>query len=408
MKKILFSALSDAQATALFLGDKKMSVQDINNNILLPHGAIWMLDVNDKGNPICPVCLDKDPEDKVELKALIKGTNGLQSFCCPKGHYRFSVRRGFKVEYRALIKNPHPDWEDRKETKWVYGTREGSPFAVNDCSLPGVMYLTWELVKSKKDNTRLITLDWDKRETAPDRTKLMKGAGLDMELTDFTDLCRMITTMINKWGHDILGRIPIPDELWEGPEVETTTTAALAPISWESDKDFLSEKDVKHWFETYRKKDPVRAFPPKGFEDFLLMETDNPGVSHLLMEIFQIVTYLKGFNPNPLGGSAVLGAFIDHGRAWNNFNYAMHLYCIDPKGSKKAILSALETQATPKELRVFLIRDKDLLSILKEGPQNGEVFFTVEEFRKVVKEKFHYDMSPRAVKEFFQDYLEKL
>lgn len=407
MKKILFSALSGAQATALFLGDKKMSVQDINNNILLPHGAIWMLDVNDKGKPICPVCLEKDPEDKVELKALIKGTNGLQSLCCPKGHYHFSVRRGFKVEYRALIKNPHSDWEERKETKWVYGTREGSPYSVNDCSLPGVMYLTWKFVKSKKDNTRLITLDWDKRETAPDRTKLMKEAGLDMELTDFTDLCRMITTMINKWGHDFLGRIPIPDELWEGPEVETTTTA-VPTISWESDKDFLSEKDVKHWFETYRRKDPVRAFPPKGFEDFLLMETDNPGVSHLLMEIFQIVNYLKGFNPNPLGGSAMLGAFIDHGRAWNNFNYAIHLYCIDPEGSKKAILSALETQATPKELRVFLIRDKDLLKILKEGPQNGEVFFTVEGFRKVVREKFHYDMSPRAVKEFFQDYLEKL
>lgn len=443
MKKTNFSALSDAQATALFLGDKKMSVQNIVNEILNPAAASKMLPHNEDHHPICPHC-------KEELKALVRGTEGFRSYCCPRskskddGHLsRFSSKMDFSIEYLARVQNPDKNKEGQQA--WIEVKRVGTPFSVNFKNFPGVMYLTWKLTNSKRLGTRLSTLDWGP-DTSKDREELMKECGIpNMDKVAFTNICRMISAMIDKWGHDFMGIIPLPDELWE----ESTTKPSSSPVSSTptkidpnkvstsveryygsqekrdvdpantSDEDFIPASEVGKWISRW--KTTGATFNPEVIFDALSEDMQKyPSLDHLIQEVLMIADLVKGEMECPSKSNLYLlpaqghkNIVVNADRGWKVFVMFMH-YFGNGKDKKKSLRArAFLRELASGEVRHVLVRDKDLIEVfLKQD--NGLCYLSSggdKKYQDALRERgieVSLEQSRALISEFFEKAMNSL
>lgn len=331
--------------------------------------------------------------------------------------------------------------------KWKDSSYPFNPFSKNGYKLPAVLFLTWGLIKDyipsniwdPKDRSRLNNFAEVKRiMTSLGINKFVGGNIGDQEITEIGQaLVQLIKSPENGGvGKDFLGMVSVPKGVDLESEVDwpksifdsrinhktaptTTPKKDSAPASdsnGETDKDFLYEKDVLNWLSnSWRKEDPVRPFPPKGFEDALInvgLETNNPGILHLISEVISVAQHVASVSGKLISDmrkemSVILDGFMDHKRAWNNFLYAITVYDKNPKTAGKAIKTLLESQTTPVKIERVFVRDKDLFKILREGPNpygGGEPFWTVEGFIDEVYKRHHIRLSPNTAREVMTDF----
>ena len=330
--------------------------------------------------------------------------------------------------------------------KWDDFPYQFNPFSKNGHKLPAIFFLAWGLIRDyipsniwdPKDRSRLNNLAEVKRiMTALGINKFVGGNIGDQEITEIGQaLVQLIKSPENGGvGKDFLGMVSVPKGVDLEGEVDwpksifdsrinhkTAPTpekdSAPAPASnsgEETDKDLLYNGDVLNWLsKSWRKEDPVRPFPPKGFEDALIsvgLETDNPGILHLISEVISVTQHVASvsgkLNEMEKGMSVMLDGFMNHKRAWNNFLYSIMAYDKNPKTANKAIKTLLESQTTPVKIERVFVRDKDLFKILREGPNpygGGEPFWTVEGFVNEVYNRHKIRLSPRTAREIMEDF----
>ena len=328
--------------------------------------------------------------------------------------------------------------------KWVDSHYQFNPFSKNGHKLPAIFFLAWGLMRDyipsniwdPKDRSRLHNFAEVKRiMTSLGINKFVGGNIGDQEITEIGQaLVQLIKSPENGGvGKDFLGMVSVPKGVDLESEVDwpksifdsrinhktpTTPEKDSAPASdphGETDKDFLYEKDVLNWLSnSWRKEDPVRPFPPKGFEDALIevgIETDNPGISHLVSEIISVAQHVASVpgNLNDMRKemSVILEGFMNHKRAWNNFLYAIMAYDKNPKAAATSIRNFLKYQTTPVKIERVFVRDKDLFKILREGPNpygGGEPFWTIEGFVNEVYNRHRIHLSPKTAREVMEDF----